>query len=1101
MKNLAKQFLPLSKRGSVLIMVVVIIVVMALLGATYLQVARVQRVSVSESRVQKHIDEVAIAAMEQIAGAMRDDLIKDGNNDPNFEMYDYAWTNYRSSRQIDTMFSSNVTVAGGQGDDMWLAATMPEFSSETDGGTWRKITNLQGFFIGASGGNANLEDIGDIPTGANEYPVESDGTTYSSNVANRDTDIPLSSNVLVDADGDGIGDSRWTWAPYPVVDGRIYTMAVRIVDLASLINLNTSPHYAVNNDDDTNPLWASPAAWWPSWRFQTTGKSEPTREERMLDWERVGRYEPIDGVPEGYNGRTALYSLADEYELRHRNGLNNATTDATVELDFATQLRSGALEDLYEDVTGTGSNAVSRFFNFNQETGGSDNIQLGVWEHRKVFTGLSGTNILAAPLPGDNFSVTYDGTNGFGEAMPGTNVQVDLNFAATTTIASRIREVYSNNTPATLPAGFTDLDEFANAFAASIVDFGDRKEPAFGTGPDRDWQPDAEVEVTQVGDWYGFEYVPMLTEVYIQGPYQIKTTNDAPFVRDDNDTPTDYTDDTWQVDWELITGAQPGFAIEITNPYDVAIPLRGISLWFGPTRVSDGAASADLEDLAGSELTAANSIVPTNYRQFLQPGQKLVLYKDSSGGNDDEISSLIDTSGSVNTPGGYSVPKVVAVELANEDTSVLVSGGGPGTVQVQLRANVFNSGTPSPAFSQLSVPSLPQEFTNEDFQYESGDTNYGTNVAPVLPEPRIDYYQANTQGGNDGLGMLAVTDANSHRAEIRPDGTLGRSTTLHRLGSGSKQTSSQPSVAANTQVLVHNHYTGKMLHPGELALVQIFSFGGPSSQTIPQRLAPVVSGSFDVDDFRVDLSGDNVINSSDPNYNLPHAAFLIDQFTTLHPGFDGVDNDNADGDDNDTTGNNNEIFVPGRININTMPESYLRFALPLFNSEVRRDLAREIVDFRENPRRGHSTTWGNAANSNVQGIAYIGELFEEGLEPQMTDLFHPGGVEGSDNIEVAGQLFDLLGNPLDASGNPQLDGAVDDREERLIVPRWLTAAATTRSDVFVAFVLVQGWEVSDFSVGPRESKQYIAIFRRYVAEDGSVTVKALLPGNQVYTIN
>src|SRR4051812_33845225 len=45
---------------------------------------------------------------------------------------------------------------------------------------------------------------------------------------------------MVDADGDGVPDARWTWAAAGAVGNKLYISAVRIIDNSSLINLSTA---------------------------------------------------------------------------------------------------------------------------------------------------------------------------------------------------------------------------------------------------------------------------------------------------------------------------------------------------------------------------------------------------------------------------------------------------------------------------------------------------------------------------------------------------------------------------------------------------------------------------------------------------------------------------------------------------------------------------------------------------------------------------------------------------------------------------------------------------------------------------------------------
>lgn len=1096
MNTLAQQPDSRGERGSVLIMVVVVVVIMALMGATYLQVVRVQRISIADSQSAAHIDDVAASALGIISARLQDDLVKDGTNDDNFEFYDFPWTNFDcATRQVDTFYQSNLTVNGGEGDDQWLAATSPDFNNESHDGRWSHISNIMGYFIGASGGKADLTEISEVDSN-NEFAVTSANLNGSGSDANTDSNIPTGSNMLVDADGDGIGDSRWTWAPYPIADGKIYTMAVRVVDLSSMVNINTSPFHVNNDDPTTIPLWDNPASFWPAKNL--VGSDERvmvSRLDRTEDWNKIGRYDPFSGDPEGSSSRSTLYTLTDEYELRHRNGLNNENVIAPIEDAYPDMLRRDATgETNYDarDITthpSMSASNIAHFFNFNQVSGGRSSTALGLGERRKFLTTMSGTNVLAAPLPNEAFDPDFQ--SDFSPTEVGSGIQIDLNYASTKMIAERIRAVYADfdrgKTPGSIGisgekgwnGGWDHVHHFSEAFTACIVDYGDRKtENTSGI----DNAPDEEVEVTKVGDWFGFEYVPFITEVYVQRLYKVKSAAETS------------NENEYNVVWESESGTKPGFAIEISNPYHVPIPVKGVSLWVNNNRITNGIDKADLYDLAGSELESANAGLGSPRSSFLKPGQKLILYKNSENGTADDITALIDST------------DAVLVELADQDLSnrFYVQSGFQKNVTVDLRANVFNQEETSFPYSRVNMYNLPNTIT--DNGYVADPDNPAT--IPV-PQTTLDYYQISTQGGDDGLVMMTIREGDAHMADQLPKAGSLLKTDMDRLGDGSKLTTNQPSVPANSQILVSNHFSGRILQPGELALVSILAWGGRGNnnqkRTIPDRVRAASGSSFDLDKFRIDLTEPEVIDVNKPNYNVPHAVYLIDQFTTLHPGYDEIDNDNADNDNNRSTGTNDEIYVPGRINLNTIPESDLRLALPLDSQDARSDIAAAIAKFRQNPRRGHGSSYGDADNSSVKGIAWIGELFEQDLTKTLDQLYHPNGHEGIDTVGIDDTgSFDLwndfIANPVDGNGAVKNDEFIDDIEETTLVARWLSAAATTRSDTYIAYVLVQGWKVDDFSAGPTESKRYMAILRRTVDDEGVVRVKALLPGGQVYTV-
>ena len=58
------------------------------------------------------------------------------------------------------------------------------------------------------------------------------------------------------------------------------------------------------------------------------------------------------------------------------------------------------------------------------------------------------------------------------------------------------------------------------------------------------------------------------------------------------------------------------------------------------------------------------------------------------------------------------------------------------------------------------------------------------------------------------------------------------------------------------------------------------------------------------------------------------------------------------------------------------------------------------------------------------------------------------------------------------------DGVEDDVEEAILPVQMLDAVATTRSDVFIAYVLLHGYERGNFDEGPRKVLRAVTLFDR-----------------------
>ncbi len=172
----------------------------------------------------------------------------------------------------------------GQNDDMWLASTEPVFAAwpanpsglpdtvqDTHNivtgangsvqGYWPHISNVRGVFLDLG----NVETDGDGSTWPTAYISTADNDLRSGDtwldLANMQADWELNDgNRFADADGDGIADSRWTYAAATTGGGLTYVAAWRVVDNASMVNLNVASHNAGNSTDaGVAPRWYNPA--------------------------------------------------------------------------------------------------------------------------------------------------------------------------------------------------------------------------------------------------------------------------------------------------------------------------------------------------------------------------------------------------------------------------------------------------------------------------------------------------------------------------------------------------------------------------------------------------------------------------------------------------------------------------------------------------------------------------------------------------------------------------------------------------------------------------------------------------------------------------
>ena len=225
--------------------------------------------------------------------------------------------------------------------------------------------------------------------------------------------------------------------------------------------------------------------------------------------------------------------------------------------------------------------------------------------------------------------------------------------------------------------------------------------------------------------------------------------------------------------------------------------------------------------------------------------------------------------------------------------------------------------------------------------------------------------------------------------------------------------------------------------------------------------------------------------------NVPHSLMLLEQLTTYSPATDGIDSDNADGDDNINTGGgtrNNpdeqELLVPGRINLNTATRETLIRLLPYPDLTTRAAVADAIITRRESLNQfAHH---GIGANS-IPGIAYTSSLYEH-LErlgsggAGITAFASNPARDNTNNTYRNGVRIDWTDEEATTGGfalpSGLTDGVIDDREEEIMLGKWLAEVADNRSDVFAAYIVVQGYPADDFTVGAIESARLIVIFSR-----------------------
>ncbi|MFC1780699.1 ComEA family DNA-binding protein [Planctomycetota bacterium] len=459
--------------GSALILAVVLSSLLAIVGVLFVMVARIERIS---STAVSENAELNFAVDTVIAGISRQ-LAQDvpGIVDQAQEYYDYPDAN-----------------------NPWLASLEP-YKSENDY-YWSQISDI------TEDPNNSTRDIqADI---VHEYDTITE---------------PNSSIATADADGDGIGDSKWF-----EIDGITSTKgnpiyaAVRIIDNASMLNVNTAfkfdpgdPNALIVNVDGSHQLQVNLMA------LTTEPNQSPTLAKQIeLLNERAnygGNVDPFDmdaylaNVVWDYddpNGYYTPFDLSDELELRYRYILNQTDIDTRLE-EWCEGLRSNTL-----------STPVT--------SGGAD---FDAWFLKAAGSGTFNPNYALrhiATIYNIDRIINPDGTGFNNGKMLNVNTVADPNLLYDA-IRAGMRDFADPNS--TMLA-----DEIAANLAVNIIDL-------------RDEDMDITEFTPANKTYYGLEAQPFINEI----GFRI-ASNNAEISSENN------------------------FAVELYNPFEVDIPLSDFRL-------------------------------------------------------------------------------------------------------------------------------------------------------------------------------------------------------------------------------------------------------------------------------------------------------------------------------------------------------------------------------------------------------------------------------------------------------------------------------------------------------------------------------------------
>jgi len=1129
--------------GSALIMVIAVLVLMAMLGSAYIQIARVDRAAMSGSG-KKHIDEVAAAVVSQIQDVLLKDLVDDGGLffNPNTgvagggdESYDYPWTS-NNNWQVTLLNGNPATARGGELDDSWLATTVPDFSVASQP-VWAHITNLNGIYvrIPKEGGGGPVRPVENVVDASgfeqNDTGLEIIAQLGASSSGNFE-------DLGVDADGDGVEDSRWTWAPIRQIGGTMYVMGVRIVDNSSLLNVNTAT--AMTDDGVVNWGTEPPRGYFPTGVDLT--RLLKLEGESLAVWRgEVGSLLGFRGVSStlatslgltnvsdptsgpGGGGRVDVWfnnarmygdpvnklEMNDELELRYRSGLNKHSSKHEVDTNLDELLRGdsepvsvdgdGAFnqESDYHDVPGvsTVSDAAAMADYFQGGTGA--NIDSRTYPAvRQMLTTLSGAAVYGANHNGMHTTPTppppqptlkYDLVDFHRNGGPG-DYQEDMYTVhggtgapitpfVPNTLPDRIEELeYWVRTILSINnAGVVDesnaylgldaatnintLKQIAVEYALAIQDYSDADSvPSAmlvdfnGDGMKTPGEPTA----------FGLETLPFLREVYLQVGFtddDLTDTGGAPFpVKDDYDT------------WTVEVGSQAA-AIEIGNPFDRDITINLDSTRLGVNdneinlRIEFNGALIPLDEtiFERDDGTALND--PTIQKVTLGPGDRLIIYSNPSTGVNEGGRGLDLKDTGFDQDYGLGTPTMMIKSTAD---GAFTFGGVPltgssTTVGLQVHTpgadKAWGTGDDQfPVYDRLVLNGLDFPYTGPIAHTPTPTANHVHAQGSVARDGRNRRYLSNV-GKSVLLAGVRPPPVDGDTMDYRFDDPVSPNDPRSQLNRDDKGIVGDAALDS-FQIPMANR---RFFSVAELGWVQMFGFTDEANGDFPQRL-----DSLAVNRRTLDFSTGAAVPDT---VGIPHAAMVMDQFTTLSPQNDTVDNDN------DTVVDNaEEQFVPGTININTVPLHLATLAAPLPESIVNVEaLMQGVVDYRDN-LVNRDTVTGLSGVRSEPGIASIGELMFVNSsvgDDQPSDMQRYGNDGGDDKDSV----FDLYPVP-EQPGSVVPQSAEDGAEEAMARFQFLSQVFTTRSDIFTAYVVIRGYPADDFGKGPVESLRFFAVFDR-----------------------
>lgn len=750
-----------ARPGFALLIVLALLMLITIIAVTYLRTMRLRMLP--PNQFSGSIERVMGSVLELAETQIANDMPVAGSDQEN---YDYPWTDASAtlmpaSLTYPTPQNGLFTAGNPARDDAWLA------TAYIAGGKWPHLSNLTGAFLDVD--DSNLTKVALNLATHRRVPSDKLSKDFSPS-APVETNVDITDKRLVDADGDGIGDSLWFYPPFCQSGSVRYVAALYIEDLSGKLNLNTAlplraaGQYPAGALQGLHPsevdlsaatvpgVFATPATDTDLNRvIQYRSKSlavANTEGGRWGYWGNFGSHASLAGDPLAKDPAPAdnhRYKVDnDEYELRFHGGLNDSYTlnvkgGRTPKVAMVETADSGLSSLLRATNTET---LTERNW---KDAGFTDPAAWTTQNPRRWLTTLSGEADrqigINTPLLSEavrwNLNIRNDvdyGTVLCDKLLTPWFQGVDVTAGTLNGVNddypfpkgwSQFVDTTADTSHAARPA------QFARALCANLIDARDRDN-----------------FLTKNADWYGFEPLPVLTEVYLQRLYA-KKGDLATFL--------------FEVSCSAYN-SECSYAVEIVNPYHFPVKLTDITF---DCRVP-GVKSAGPAFLLSSVLPASWPDKDLNGSPVLLPGHKILLWRNGDAGT----TGISDPNLKIDSK----LAAITAAAIAAQDNSIHLvesplviqpQNDGVDFMQFNLNCKYQSPADKSSAgdfdgYSYLTVPWPNQSLQERTTLLSIAGTNFWNLLADGT---EVGIMQVDVQGWGvgEGLNTLQCRPARQNR--------------------------------------------------------------------------------------------------------------------------------------------------------------------------------------------------------------------------------------------------------------------------------------------------------------------------------------------------